>query len=274
MKTNVHYIHTLLWILCITTTGIASLSSCSQPKKMVIAQYATRDSINEIATNYGSSIMPGDELIVSIQSQEPESILGLLPIDNTHRKSIEDESFYTIDERETLDLGRIGAFSTHDKTFQTLSSEVQKAIIDSNYVLDPVVTICRKNMRVTLLGMFNHPGIYHSSGERLTILEAIALAGDISYHGVFDSVIVLRNMGKEEILGVIDLTSQDLFNSPYYYLQQNDIVYVLPDKWTQRKYTEDKQLAEDIVSGYRIADALFNIYYRMYIRGHIKRKLY
>lgn len=98
------------------------------------------------------------------------------------------------------------------------------------YLKDPIVIIQFRNYKVTVLGEVNRPGSYTISNERISILEALGMAGDLSIYGRRDNVLLIREMegGKKEYVR-INLNDTDILASPYYYLQQNDVLYVQPN---------------------------------------------
>ena len=86
------------------------------------------------------------------------------------------------------------------------------------------------NYKVTVLGEVNRPGTYTISDEKISLLEALGLAGDMTIYGKRDNILVFRNINGENHFERIDMTSAQIFNSPFFYLQQNDIVYVQPNR--------------------------------------------
>lgn len=100
----------------------------------------------------------------------------------------------------------------------------------SDYIKDPIVNIRILNFRISVLGEVNSPGIYNVSGERITLLEAMSLAGDLKIKARRDNVLVIRNFNGSKVYTRVDLRSKELFNSPVYYLTQNDVVYIEPNK--------------------------------------------
>ncbi len=107
-----------------------------------------------------------------------------------------------------------------------------------NATENPVVTVRMSNYKISVLGEVNNPGMFTVSNEKINILEALAQAGDLTIYGVRDKVKLIREnaSGKKEIIR-INLNDAEIINSPYYYLQQNDIVYVEPNKVKARNST-------------------------------------
>lgn len=100
----------------------------------------------------------------------------------------------------------------------------------SEYLKNPIVNIRLKNFKITVLGEVKMPGTYLIANERITLLEAIGLAGDLNIQAKRSKIKLIREQQGKRTLTTFDLTSKDLFNSPYFYLAQNDVVYVEPNK--------------------------------------------
>ncbi|MCB0633844.1 MAG: polysaccharide biosynthesis/export family protein [Saprospiraceae bacterium] len=121
-------------------------------------------------------------------------------------------------------LGRlhVGGMTTH---------ELREKIIDllkPDKLLDPIVTIRLLNFRVTILGEVASPGTYTVATERVSILDALGMAGDLEPYANRTNILITREMNGQRVYGHIDLQDRNIFNSPFYYLQQNDFVYVEP----------------------------------------------
>ncbi|GAL67072.1 polysaccharide biosynthesis/export family protein [Jejuia pallidilutea] len=135
---------------------------------------------------------------------------------------------YLVDNDGNIDYPVLGKIKLLGLTVEE-SKELLKEKL-SEYLKDPIINIRILNFRVSILGEVRSPGRYSISGERITLLEAIALAGDLTIKGKRDNVTVIRDFQGTKTYTKVDLTSKELFNSPVYYLTQNDIVYVEPNK--------------------------------------------
>ena len=113
-------------------------------------------------------------------------------------------------------------------TVGQLTEKIQNLIIEGNYIKNPLVSIEFLNFKYTVLGAAGRTGTFNVTGDRITLLEAIANAGDINTRGRIDNVAVIRESGGEIQVYNHDLRSKEIFDSPCFYLQQNDIVYVEP----------------------------------------------
>jgi polysaccharide export outer membrane protein len=101
---------------------------------------------------------------------------------------------------------------------------------DRKLLIDPIVSIRMLNFKVTVLGEVEKPSVIPVPSEKISLLEALGMAGDITINGRRDNVLVIREEPGRKVIKRLDLNSSDLFTSPYYYLQSNDVVYVEPNK--------------------------------------------
>ena len=127
------------------------------------------------------------------------------------------------------------------------------------YLLDPLVTISPMNFRVSVMGEVRSPRELHITGERLTILEALAMCGDLTIYGQRENITVVRSKKGEATPITIDLTKKTIFDSEVYYLQSNDIVYVEPNKKKKREATLEENWPKYMALGVSIFAAVTNI---------------
>ena len=114
------------------------------------------------------------------------------------------------------------------KTTTTIADSLESRLND--YLKDPVVNIHFLNFKVTILGEVGKPTTYIMQGENPTLIDALGMAGDLSIYGKRQNILVIREEHGKRVYARLDLTSSKVFNSPFYYLKQNDIVYVEPIK--------------------------------------------
>ncbi|HQW97227.1 MAG TPA: polysaccharide biosynthesis/export family protein [Saprospiraceae bacterium] len=146
---------------------------------------------------------------------------------------------YLVDLSGNIEHHRLGVIHVEGLTKQQLAVEVRKRLTEPVELLrDPTVIVRFLNFKVTVLGQVSNQGILSVPGEKLTIIEAIGLAGGITDFGKKNNVRILREVNGKRETGVIDLSSKDLFDSPYYYLAQNDVLIV--DE-TKQKLKDDEQ---------------------------------
>ena len=147
---------------------------------------------------------------------------------------------FLVDINGNIEYPRIGLIKAEGLTKLQLADTIKKKINEKDSVLtNPSVIIRFQNLKVTLLGELNREGPISVPAERVTILEAIGLAGGIKEYGMKDSVKVIRELDGKRTAGWVDLTSNNLFESPYYHLMQNDVVVVEPSKRKARKTEQE-----------------------------------
>jgi polysaccharide export outer membrane protein len=149
-------------------------------------------------------------------------------------------SGFLVDAYGNIEYPHIGVLHAEGLTKQELAEIIKKRINQPDSVLtNPSVIIRFQNLKVTVLGEVKSPGVINFPGERLTVLEAIGLAGDFTDFGLKNTVKVVREVNGKRESGFIDVSSMDVFNSPYYNLQQNDVVLVEPSKRKAKKAEQD-----------------------------------
>lgn len=143
---------------------------------------------------------------------------------------------YLIDENGKINFPVLGKL-----TISGLSREEATNYLENElkaYIKDPVVTIRLTNFRISVIGEVNMPGTYTVTNERVSILEALALAGDLSINGKRSNLLLVREEGGILTKNYIDLRSDDLFNSDYFFLEPNDLLYVEPNAAKVRSSTD------------------------------------
>jgi len=162
-----------------------------------------------------------------------------LPVQNTADGTTIGAGFL-VDVNGNIEYPRIGLIKAEGLTKLQLGDVIKRKINEKDSVLaNPSVIIRFQNLRVTVLGEVNKEGPISVPGERVTILEAIGLAGGIKEFGMKNSVKVIREIDGKRQAGFVDLTSNDLFASPYYHLMQNDMIFVEPSKRKAKKADQE-----------------------------------
>ena len=136
---------------------------------------------------------------------------------------------YLIDVDGNIDYPVLGKIKLVGLTVEEAKELFKKKFSEGQLLKDPVVMVRVLNFRVTVAGEVRSPGVYPVSGERVSILEALGMAGDLTIKGRRDNVLVIRDFNGTKTYTRIDLTNKEVFNSPVYYLTQNDYIYVEPN---------------------------------------------
>jgi len=138
---------------------------------------------------------------------------------------------FLVDNDGNIQYPKIGTVRAEGLTKPQLVEIIKKKVNEKDSVLtNPTVIVRLLNFRVTILGEVSKPGPINLPGDKLNILEAVGLAGDVSTFGKKDDIVIIRDVDGKIEYGKIDLSSRNLFKSPYYYLRQNDVVLVNPNK--------------------------------------------
>lgn len=230
----------------IVVLAITMMSSCGSVKNVAYLQNS--DSINYNALTgylYDARIMPKDEITISVSTTDPEASYPfnlLLQTTYAQGKNISVSGGggtlmpYLVDNDGYINFPVIGRLKVSGLT----KSETEQMILEKirpymSAAENPVVTVRMSSYSVSVLGEVNRPGSFLVSREKITVLEALAQAGDLTIYGIRDRVKLIREdaTGKKEI-HTLNLNDANIISSPYYYLQQNDVVYVEPNKTKAR----------------------------------------
>ncbi len=133
---------------------------------------------------------------------------------------------YFVSPKGTVDLPYLGTVEVGNLTLEQAKTKILQEL--QIYVKDPVVNIRFLNFKVTILGEVNRPGTIQLTNERVTLLDALGMAGDLTIYAKRDEILVIREQDGQRNYERLDLQDYDIFLSPYFYLQQNDVVYVEP----------------------------------------------
>jgi len=240
-------------------------SSCGSKRDIVYFQNSDRipmDMYDQIGDEFKTVIMPNDNLFITVSAEDPASV----EIFNTtqfnrsvnYSSNTLDILGYLVDQKGTINFPTIGEFHIAGLTKMEAVDLLQKEI--SKYLTKPaVVNIRFLNYKISVIGEVNRPGVYTVSDEKISIPQAIALAGDLTIYGERRTMQLIRMEKGERIFIPIDLTSPDIFFSPYYYLRQNDILYISPNgtKAGSSTYNQNLPLIVSLISVTITAIALF-----------------
>ena len=137
---------------------------------------------------------------------------------------------YLVDKNGEIDFPILGKLQVAGLTRLELTELIKQKLIEEDLIKDPIVTVQFLNFKVSVMGEVSRPGSFTINSDRITLLEALSMAGDLTIYGRRDRVAVIRETDGKRTILFHDLRSSDIFLSPCYYLQQNDIVYVEPNK--------------------------------------------
>lgn len=225
----------LFLIICL----IACLTACKTPEKINYIQDVEPGVTQPIESRQSIIIQPKDMLSIIVSTKDPELAaifnLGV----QTNRAGYSKEyavtnsqylSGYVVDNNGDIDFPVLGKIHAAGLSRWALQEKIAHELTERDLLKDMVVTIEFMNFKVSVLGEVKKPGTYSIEGDKVTVLEAIAMAGDLTVYGIRDEVYVIREENGERQNFKLDLRSKEIFNSPAYYLRQNDIIYVKPNE--------------------------------------------
>jgi polysaccharide export outer membrane protein len=221
---------TILKYLSLFSAAIL-LNSCASPEKIVYFQDSEGQVINDTLINFEPEIQFGDILAINVSAIEAEAAIpfNLYETPNiSERFSNPKPLTYLVNIDGDIQFPVIGTLKVGGLTTKQIVDKLTKVLVD--YIKNPIINIRLVNFKVSVLGEVKNPGTYIVENERISIIEAIGLAGDLTIHGKRKSVMLIREIEGKRTFVTIDLTQKALFNSPHYYLSQNDVVYVAPNK--------------------------------------------
>lgn len=223
--------------VCMTAVALLLLASCASPKKFVYLNDMEPGKQYPVNTETVTIVHENDRLDIKVTCRTPELAVPFNSQVGAYRLSADGgvtaagvetvEQGYRVDADGNIIFPILGKLKVAGKSLKQVADMIEGMISEGGYIRDPQVSIEFLNFKYTILGATG-AGSYSVDGDRITILEAIAKAGDLSKEARLDRIAVIRTVdGKQEIF-FNDIRTADIFMSPTYYLQQNDIVYVEP----------------------------------------------
>lgn len=214
---------------------MVALTACTSPKEVLYLQDVVPLKQNVIDQKYEVFIHRDDLLAIMINSKDPELAMPFNMPMVTYQVGSENPGQprvlgYLVDANGDINFPILGKIHVEGLTRLQLTDLIRQRLIDEDLIKDPIVTVQFLNFKVSVMGEVGRPGSFSISGDRVTLLEALSMAGDLTIYGRRDRVAVIREKDGRRTILFHDLRSSDIFESPCYYLQQNDIVYVEPNK--------------------------------------------
>ncbi|MDM1137810.1 MULTISPECIES: polysaccharide biosynthesis/export family protein [Empedobacter] len=223
---------------------ILTISSCASKKELVYFQGDQQSTTKY--EEYIPKIQSSDMLAISvsaadIKATEPFNQQSVYQV-NSGVQNNPYAKVYTVDENGYINYPLIGNVKVGGLTRTEAENELKAKI--SKYIVNPGVNINFTNFRISVLGEVAKPGNFTIPSERVSILDALGMAGDLTINGVRNNIMVIREQNGQKQTYNVDLTSKEILNSPVYYLAQNDVIYVEPNnaKISSSKFTPNYSL--------------------------------
>lgn len=226
--------------LIIPLLALGLMSSCTSYKEVPYMQdISAVNTYGKVIPLYDATIMPKDLLSITVNTTDPKAAApfnltvqtplnaALANINTTTTPSLQQ---YLVNNEGEIDFPVVGSLKVGGLTKNQAEDLIREKL--KSYLKEtPIVTVRMANYKISVLGEVARPGSFTVSNEKVNVLEALAMAGDMTVHGVRTNVKLIREdaQGARKI-HELDLTKSDLILSPYFYLKQNDIVYVTPNK--------------------------------------------
>ncbi len=231
------YLHLVLLFVALL------LASCKSATNISYMQNLATNVPVEVQEEQTIKLQTGDRLNITVSSRD-EELVRIFNINTTNTNASNSTSgsgIYTVDSQGNIDFPTLGLISVGGKSRLDVANEIKYRLLSGNFVRDAVVTVDYADMGFYALGELGTKGRVAITKDRVTILEAISEAGDLSIDGRRENVTVLRTVNGVQTPYRIDLTdARSVYSSPAYYIQQNDIIYVEPN---QKKANESTPTA-------------------------------
>ncbi len=210
-------------------------------------------------------VQPQDRLSIVISCKEPELARQFNLVQTENRVGQSDQqqsqgrvSVYTIDSEGNIEFPVLGKIHIAGLNRQQISEKIADTLKEGRWINDPVVSVEFANLHFSVVGEVKSPGTYAISNDKMTLLEGIAKAGDLTEFGEREVIVVREHDGKRKKY-LVDLKDNSLFDSPAYYLQQNDVIYVQPNKAVARKAEDNPNNLKSISLWTSIASLITTI---------------
>lgn len=240
-----------------------ALPGCGTPKNIAYMQDAYNEAEYLTVQPAPIRLKPMDQISVVVNSLDPQ-VTAMFNLPYIAHRLGETQSLtggivssqnqgisgYTVDSRGYIDFPVIGDVRVQGMTRAEAAAHIKQLLVESRQIKDPVVTVEFMNLGLSVLGEVARPGRYRIDRDEFTLIDALSLAGDLTINAQRADVTVVRDAGKAtEIIYKVDLTRADkIFNSPAYYMQQGDVIYVVPN---------DKRMRESTVNGNNVRSSSF-----------------
>jgi len=226
-----------LWIknVCFLSLFVL-LFSCASKKNVIY--YQNIDTLNKgkSTNSYEVKIQPDDLLMIIVSAEDSEAVspfnLKTYSVSSNSKLDVtrgqETIQTYLVDKNGDIDFPILGKIKigglTRTDALQLLQTKI------GMYVKNPIINLRITNFKISLQGEVNVPGTYSIASERVTLIEALSMAKDLTIYGKRKNILIIREVNGEKSFNRVDITKSDFINSPFYYLAQNDVVYVEPNK--------------------------------------------
>lgn len=214
---------------------LALLFSCASKKDIIYYQDVDAVGTQEKSNSYEIKIQPDDLLMILVSAEDPEAAMpfNLLTsfVANSARPDLlgqQSNQLYLVDAKGFIEFPVLGTIKASGLTRSEFLSSLRAQI--ATYIKDPILNLRITNFKIAVQGEVTAPGTYNVVSERITLIEALSLAKDLTIYGRRNNILIIREIDGIKSYNRVDITSADFMSSPFYYLAQNDVIYVEPNK--------------------------------------------
>jgi len=251
MEKNIHFFSGIaLPILCMLIC-----TSCVNTKAVTYFNNISDTVLSSPTAGLEPVIQKGDLLSISVSSLSPE-VTTIFNAANTpaitssmSSNTLSQAVGYLVSQKGDIDFPMLGSIEVVGLTKEELKDMIANKLAEKKLLFNPIVTVRYLNFHVTVLGEVNKPGVITIPNEQVTLLEAIGIAGDLTIYGKRNNIMLIRKEDGKKVVQRIDMNSESLLTSPYYYLKTNDVIYVEPNKNKVASVSQSRQLLPIILSG-------------------------
>ena len=240
------------FIFAVATSALL-FSSCKTPTDVTYFQGLDNGAIVRAQRELEIRVKPEDKLTIVVSTQDPSlsALFNLVQVQNRLSNSSSGSfgnmgsssnnsvSYYTVNNKGDIDFPVLGELHIAGMNRYEVANYITDQLVSRDLVKDPIVSVEFVNTGIDVLGLVKSPGRYEFNRDHVTILDAIAMAGDLQINGMRENVMVMRKQddGSNEVYRINLTDAQQTLNSPGYYLQQNDVVYIEPNDKEKRNTT-------------------------------------
>lgn len=248
----------ILTLVILSMVAVIAFSSCVSTKKVTYFNNIKESSIIS-APRVIPTIHKNDILGIAVTSLSADASSMFNP---SGTGAGESQSGYLVNESGNIQFPVLGKVRAVGFTLEQMGDSITKALTQQKLLVSPIVTVRFLNFRVTVLGEVKSPTVLNVPNQRISILEAIGLAGDLTNYGKRENILIIHDEPGKKTFARVDLTSKKIFSSPEYYLRSNDVVYVEQNKNKLRSLSNGRQLVPLILSIVSIFVVSFSLLYR------------
>jgi len=209
--------------------------SCKPSKEIIYYQNIDSLKSSEIMNTYEIKFQPDDLLTIIVSAEDPESAMpfnmstvSVPSVGNNSLAGQQSLQTYLVDTNGFIDFPILGKLKVGGLSRSELMELLETRI--GSYIKNPIINLRRMNFKISVQGEVTAPDIYTFNSDRVTLIEAISMAKDLTIYGKRNNILIIREVNGVKTFNRIDITKADFINSPFYYLSQNDVIYVEPNK--------------------------------------------